>query len=260
MSHGSMQSIMGTRFNIVILKKKKAVSEILWHEITTELKRLDKMLNRFDPESEIAAVNAKAGQYPVVLSDELWNILCDCEIFHKKTCGLFDVTLKNFTNIALHKDEKAVSFLLPHLSLDFGALAKGYALRKIQAILTNAEVKTAFVNFGNSSILAVGHHPYGNSWKVSIENPYRKDEILDEIDLVNISLSTTGNVPFYSGHIVRPDSGRYNDEHKLISVIAENPVTAEVLSTTLMIATNEEKVEILKQFDIEAIRIYNSLL
>ena len=259
MSHGSLQNIMGTRFDIVIVKKNKAASETVWYKITEELKRLDKMLNRFDPESEITFINLHAYQRPIVPSPELWDILCDCEVYHRKTAGLFDITLKDFSKVVLNKNEQLVSFLLPDLSLDLGAYAKGYALQQIHAILKDAEVEQAFVDFGNSSILAIGHHPYGNSWKVSIENPYRSGEVLGEIDLTDTFLSTSGNVPSYSKHIIRPDSGLYNDERKLVCVMAENPVRAEVLSTTLMIATPEEKEEILKQFDVDNIRTYNSL-
>jgi len=258
-SHGSLQNVMGTRFDIVITGKDKTVSEPVWQEIITELNRLDKMMNRFDPGSEIATVNAHAFQYPVAVSGELWEILCDCEIYHKKTAGLFDITLKDFSKVTFTGNDRSISFLSNDISFDLGAYAKGYALRKIHVILKDANVEQAFVDFGNSSILAVGHHPYGNSWKVSIENPYENGEILDEIDLTDTSLSTSGNVPSYSKHIVRPDSGIYNDERKLVCVRAKNPVEAEVLSTTIMIATLEEREEILNRFDADNIRVYNSL-
>ena len=259
MSRGSLQNIMGTRFDCVILGKDKTTSEKLWNEIITELKRLDKMLNRFDPDSEISFINSHAAQRPIVPSSELWDILCDCEIYYRKTAGLFDITLEDFSKVAFNRNEQSILFLSPGLSLNLGAYAKGYALKKIHAILTDTEVEQAFIDFGNSSILAVGHHPYGNSWKVSVENPYKSGETLGEMDLKDTSLSTSGNVPSYSKHIIRPDSGLYNDERKLVCVMIKNPVTAEILSTALMIATPEEREKILKQFDVENIRIFNSL-
>ena len=56
-------------------------------------------------------------------------------------------------------------------SLDFGGFAKGYALKKIGVLLREAGVGSAFVDFGNSSILGIGRHPYGPCWRVSLPDP-----------------------------------------------------------------------------------------
>jgi thiamine biosynthesis lipoprotein len=259
MSHGSLENIMGTRFDIVTVGKARLLSESVWNKVVAELKRLDNMLNRFDAESEISKINTAAYQQAIKLSSELYDIINECNQYHELTDGLFDITRNNFTGVELNKAEGTISYLTPDLNLDLGAYAKGYALRKVNAILKDAEVDQAFVDFGNSSILAIGHHPYGDSWKVSIENPYRTGEILDEIELKDTSLSTSGNVPSHSNHIVRPDSGMYNDECKLVCVSTDDPVAAEVLSTTLMIATAEEKVKILERFEVKDVRIFQSL-
>jgi hypothetical protein len=49
MFHGSLLNIMGTRFDIIIIGKSKGESEAVWHKIESELKRLNRILNRFDP-------------------------------------------------------------------------------------------------------------------------------------------------------------------------------------------------------------------
>jgi thiamine biosynthesis lipoprotein len=113
------------------------------------------------------------------------------------------------------------------------------------------------VNFGNSSVLCLGHHPYGDSWCVSIENPYLTEDILGSIQISNKSLSTSGNMPTHTSHIINPISQEYIEKHQIVSVVSSNAVEAEILSTTLMIANDKEKVEILSRFQLNDIYIYN---
>lgn len=117
-------------------------------------------------------------------------------------------------------------------------------------------MKHCFVDFGNSSLLGVGHHPYGDAWKISLENPYIRGSILNEISLRNQSISISGNTPKYTSHIVRPTTGEWVKTRKLISVISQDPLDVEVLSTVFMIADNREKEQIEQNFSIESIAEY----
>lgn len=255
--HGSLTNIMGTRFDIIIVGKRKAEGERVWKKITEELRKLDGMLNRFDLESEVSQINLQAAEHPVKVSNEMWTILMDCQYYYRVTSGLFDVTLKDFSKIVFNEDQQSVFFSLKGLHLDFGGYAKGYALNKIKSILLESDIRQCFADFGNSSILALGHHPYGDCWKVSIKNPFVEDEIVAEATLRDASLSTSGNTSSYSKHIVDPLSGRYNEERKLVCVVSRNPIEAEVLTTTLMIAPDNKKKTIIEQFNTDNVTEYN---
>lgn len=257
-SHGNLTKIMGTRFDIILLEKGEELASGIWNETRQELIRLDKMLNKFDAASKIGVLNKQAFLHPVVVCPELFQILVDCRIYHEKTKGLFDISLKDLSKVVLSESDYSVSFLSPEISLDLGAYAKGYALKVIWDKLIKHNVSHAFVSFGDSSILGIGNHPYGDFWKVSITNPFAQSEVLGEIDLKNTSLSTSGNSPNYTNHIVRPGSGQKNNERKLVCVVSGNPVDAEVLSTTLMVATGQEQEQILQNFEIESFKIYNT--
>ena len=67
--HGSMSSVMGTQFDI--LDRSGSDPPSSWYglgeKVESEVQRLDKMLNRFDPESEVSFVNREAGHYPVTV-------------------------------------------------------------------------------------------------------------------------------------------------------------------------------------------------
>ena len=257
MFHGSLPWIMGTRFDLILIGKNRDESENIWKIIKNELANLDHMLNRFDPESEISMINKNAKHQSTIISTEMWQILQDCRQYHQKTYGLFDITLTDLSQVLFFEREQTVTFLQPSLSLDFGGYAKGYTMKKLVKILKAHEVENCFVDFGNSAIFALGHHPYGDSWKVSIENPFNKKEIIAEFELRNSALSTSGNTPHYSGHIVNPLSSKRIDDKRLICIECEDPVDAEVISTTLIAADKKQKKWILSQFEVKQIVEYN---
>ncbi|MDD4632744.1 MAG: FAD:protein FMN transferase [Proteiniphilum sp.] len=257
MAHGSLLNVMGTRFDIIIIGKNKSESEAVWFKIESELKRLDRLLNRFDPASEVSKINNIVEHQQIRVSEEMWQILNNCKFYHQETFGLFDITLKNFYAIRFHEHNKAVSFSQSGIRIDFGGYGKGYALKRIKGIMEDAAVHQCFVDFGNSSILGVGHHPFGDAWKVSIENPFDAGQTADEISLRDMALSVSGNTPSYSGHIVHPKSGSPETGRKSVSVIMNDPLDAEVLSTTFSIATESEKEQLKKSFKIFDAKEYN---
>lgn len=256
MFHGSLKNIMGTRFDILIIDQNRLESQEIWNDIVFELRRLDRIFNRFDSISETSKINREAILEPVHVSPEMWSILRSCQIYYTRTLGLFDVTLKDFSKVLLDEKKHSVTFLKKDISLDFGGYAKGYALVKIKDLIHQAGVQHCFVDFGNSSILGIGHHPYGDSWRVSIKNPYNHDEVLDEISLKDLALSVSGNTPSYTGHIVRPTSGESMKGRKVVSITSEDPLDAEVLSTVFMIANDAEKERITEDFKVQNIAEY----
>jgi len=249
MFHGSLMNIMGTRFDMLIIGMNRDDVGQLWNSIEEELKRLHTMMNRFDPDSEITRINQHAIQDFVPVSEELWTILQDCRLYHQKTFGLFDITLKDLNKVSFNQEYRSLRFQQCDLSFDLGGYAKGYAMKRLVNLLKEHKVENCFVDFGNSAIFALGNHPYGDCWKVSIGNPYQNGAVLSEFSLKNRALSTSGNSPSYTGHIVNPLSGAFNITRMLLCVECDDPLDAEVLTTTLMVADKSQKEEILDQFE-----------
>lgn len=253
--HGSMSSVMGTQLDILMVGSDPRFLDSLWEKIGVEVKRLDKMLNRFDPESEVSLINREAGHYPVKVGEELWDILQNCKRYFELTEGYFDITLQGFNQVMLTEDEKSIFFFSESLHIDLGGYGKGYALAKIRDILEESGIDKALVNFGNSSVLAVGTHPCGDYWPVGLDNPFTKKHVAD-LKLRDSSLSTSGNMPSHPRHIVDPHTGTFVEDKKMVSVVAKDPVVAEILTTTFMIADDERIPVIASQFEIYEKHVY----
>lgn len=225
---GGIPHVMGTRLEMLAVGVDSEVVLPLWDSLYDKAVALDRMLNRFDPESEVSLLNVYDSPLECPMSDSLASMVSLAEQYRERTLGLFDVTWM---------DGK----------LDFGGFAKGYFLRRCRDMLLQAGIGCAFVDFGGSSILGIGHHPYGDSWKVSVVNPYSHLPV-KEVSLKDIAMSTSGNTPSYSGHICNPRTGEKCSDRRLVCVVSPDPLEAEVLSTVLMMAGPDEAAALQKEF------------
>ena len=231
-AHAHIDRVMGTRFDLVIPDIAEAAARLLWESLCDWLQASDLLLDRFNAGSEVARLNAGKADSPSAALSE-W--IETGEHYRKLTGGLFSVRAGG--------------------RLDFGGLAKGVAVRHAKTLLQSRGVLNAYIDFGGSAILGLGHHPYGPEWKVSVRDPFRGG-VLMEAGLRDLALSTSGNTPGYSGHIVNPLSGEKCVSRTLVCVTAEDPVDAEVLSTTLMIASDEQKDKVTGFFPSAKMRIF----
>ena len=204
----------------------RGLLELAWEGMEKELRLLEKMLNRFDRESEVTEVNNHAQLTAVRLSDGLWEILLDCRRYHEMTDGYFDITRKDFEQIVFIEEAQSILFDQYGMLLDFGGYAKGYALKCLRKRLEEAGIKRALVNFGNSSVLALGTHPHGDSWSIGMDAP--ADSF---IPLRDASLSVSGNMPSREAHIVNPKTSELITGPQMVAIVADDPVDAEVLTT-----------------------------
>ncbi|MDY3069500.1 MAG: FAD:protein FMN transferase [Parabacteroides sp.] len=257
MFHASIPRIMGTRLDILLIGKEETELRHIWENMENTVVRLDRMLNRFDSLSDISQINQSAPICPVKPAKEIWDMINDCKKYYLLTKGYFDISLGNFNDIILNDNEKTLYFNKDSITLDLGGYAKGYVLNIFREILEKAGINCALINFGNSSVLALGSHPYGDYWPVGLNNPYSGNKIAD-LKLRDCSLSVSGNMPSHPKHIINPHNGKFVETKKLVAVECSNPIDAEVLTTTFMITENRDlENEILKEFEIKNIYSYN---
>lgn len=252
--HGSVPLVMGTKLELLVCGEDEPLCNGLWENMCSEAQRLDAVMNRFSPESEVSRLNAAGGG---LLTEEMAGIIALCEHFRKSTCGLFDIGRGTVDWSSAFPKEKGSSDGTPVISLgggnlDFGGFGKGFLLKKYKEMLKEAGVSSAYADFGGSSILAVGHHPFGPCWKVGVTDPFTGTR-LRELELIDMAMSTSGNQPGYDGHITDPRDGSRICGRKMFTIISTDPLTAETVSTAAMIANAEELDYIRKNNDIAEI-------
>lgn len=131
--------------------------------------------------------------------------------------------------------------------LDFGAIAKGYAVDQLGLLLANLGIPDYLVEIGGE-VRARGSHPDHRSWRVGIEKPLEASRDLQVIvQLSDLSMATSGNYRnFYwkNGrkvvHTLDPKTG-YPEHNSLfsVSVIAQDCMTADAFATAFMVMGRE---------------------
>lgn len=224
---------MHTRMDIMLWDKEKADLEAVAENIMAEVVRIEQMGSCFLQESEVSAVNASEVGKPVKVSDELYQILDRCISFNISTQGYFDIAASQHLpgmsldqKIRLEKD-CMVSRLHDQVRINLSGYLKGYALDKALAIAEEASVGNGLLNFGNSSVAALGNHPSGEGWPVSTEK--------DEYILRNECLTTSGNDSEQRRHIIDPTTGKLLEGKGIVSVVTSSAEDGEVLSTVKFI-------------------------
>ena len=269
---------MGTRCHLVLPQIKQHLADQIFHVIKQEVHRVETCLSRFIPYSEITMINKKAKEEALTVSDEIYEILTTCQKYSLLTAGAFDITLRpllqywkeNGLNtgsdsrrmdllnqlgmkyLTLNDKESSILLLNDVVELDLGGFGKGYALAMADKLLQDFSVTHAFISFGESSILTLGSHPAGDHWKIGINDYKNPGQSVYEFSLNKGSVSTSSNFFVDDNgelhnhrHVINPYTGYPVEDIVTVSVCADSPVTAEILSTACLVLSHEaiEKIK-----------------
>ena len=84
---------MATRFEVVLHGENRAALQAAAEEALREVERLEAQLSLFNPTSEIAHINARAGDEPLPVSPRVFALLERAQKLHAETGRAFDITV-----------------------------------------------------------------------------------------------------------------------------------------------------------------------
>ena len=224
---------MHTRVDIVIWDKD--ISFDIMHEslqkICDETSRIENMASCFINDSETSVLNDSSAGDWVNVSAEFAGIISQCIRYSIETDGLFDAAASLETSgtpfhMKVEADETASSVrrLQDNVKVNLSGFLKGYALDRAVSIVRKYGFRNALVSFGNSSVYALGSHPGGEGWKVSIADGGKVYDLSDQC------LTTSGNCNEERRHIINPHTGELIAGKGQVSVLTGSGVEGEVKS------------------------------
>ena len=246
---------MHTHIETVFADLNEERARELAEGIETDVKALERLFNRFDDTSPLAVVNARGAKEAVAVDDELFMALELCEAFRRGTGGYFDIATSTSTGAAgtvsyiLDPAAHTVRLTREDVRLDLGGFAKGYALEKARQRAAKAGVASGVLNFGNSAVAALGHHPYGEWWGIVVEHTRIQSAAAHEFRLRDSALSVSGRSARGEYHIVNPMTGAAVAGEELITVEGRSALVAEVLSTALYAAPKSKREAVMAQYE-----------
>jgi thiamine biosynthesis lipoprotein len=237
---------MATRLDVELVGADPEHLEAVAAAIEDEVRRLDALLSRHDPTSEISRLNRRAAAEAVRVDADVWQLLCEAEHYRLATEGFFDITAastivspaeNNTPRLRLDATGQTVRFSSDRVAIDLGGIGKGFALDRAKQFLARYGVESALLSAGTSSILAVGTPAPGAAWMADVRHPADDGaEPIGRLALVDRSLSCSATVrPGQAiSDIVDPHTGLPLSGGQAVVVLAPSGAQAEALSTALL--------------------------
>lgn len=244
---------MHTRMELLLTGLTQPKGEAFALEVEKRVLQMERRFNRFDARSPLAVLNSRGASGGVEVDDELFMALELCEVFRVATKGYFSVATSSSSvdvmPYRLDAKHHGVELTSQDVQIDMGGFAKGFALEQVVQMVRESGAASALLNFGNSSVAAVGHHPYGEWWSVGVANTKNVGVSACEVHLRDSAMSVSGRSTSGEYHIVNPHTGVKVAQDELILVEGRSALVAEVLSTALYAAPKAERGTIMQQFE-----------
>lgn len=283
-----MKSQVGFYFDTVVTMQVYTDDEALLSDAQVECQRYDNLLSKTYEGSDVWNINHAGGQR-VAVASETREILEKALEYSRLSDGCFDITIEpcvalwDFTGEGMGTlpDETLLAqasdkvdwtqvdindegVLLPEgMTIDLGAIAKGYITDRIAGFLKERGVESGFLNFGGN-VLVIGNKPDGTAWNIGIQDPLgkRDQNIVGAAKVSGQAVVTSGiyergfdldGVRYH--HILDTSSGwPVQNELAGVSIIAPDAFDADALSTTVFAMGVEKGTEFIEALEgIEAI-------
>jgi len=289
--HKQTMKLMGNQFEISVVGSDKYWAEEMIRLGVEEIKRIEKLLTTFDESSETNLINRYAGEVPVEVSIETFDLIKRSLRISEITQGAFDITygsidkrLWNFdttmTKLPDHKTAKRMTRLINYhnvildekhqtiflkekgMRIGFGGIGKGYAAEMAKAVMKAAGVKSGIVN-ASGDLACWGGQPNGTPWTVGIVNPNLKESIFSYMAVSDMAIATSGNYEKFImidgvkySHTINPRTGLPITGIKSVTIITPNAEIADAMATPVSIMGIETGLNMINQIkNIEAIII-----
>ncbi|MGE0826784.1 MAG: FAD:protein FMN transferase [Candidatus Binatia bacterium] len=270
---------MGTVLEITLCGSEN--SSALSDKLFTAVNELDAQLTTYSAESPVSRLNAQAGHNPMPVPLSVTDVLQLSQRYWRLTNGTFDVTVGPLMQLwrqaatrdeaplatAIQKtrslvDSGRIRFLTdgavflprPGMRVDLGGIGKGYALDQLVLTLKQQAVRSALLDFGQSSIWAVGAPPDAPGWRLLIQQPNGRPAGVITLRDQALSISASMSQPLAIqgkryGHVVDPRNGRPIQRDLQACVLAPTAALAEALSKALLILGEQQGVALLQGID-----------
>jgi len=270
----------------------------LQSKIDAALKQVNQEMSTYIPDSEISLFNKSQSTLAVEISPGFARVLKESLRLGELSHGKLDITVGPLVNLwgfgpeqrpeTVPSDEllaatksriglshlqlvdKKLSKKLPSLYIDLSTIAKGYGVDVVAELIEANGITNYLVEIGGEMRLRGFKHT-GELWAIAIEKPIldpsgEQRAVHQVIIPKDNAVATSGDYRNYFeadgqrfSHIIDPETGTPIN-HNLVSVtvITSSSMTADGLSTALMVMGVEQGMAFAKENDLAALFISKS--
>lgn len=280
-THRFRHEAMNAMFEIFIDYPDQRYAQQAARAAFDEIDRLEKILSRFIPNSDVSRIrDLKAGQIASI-SPETMECLLIAQDIHDQTGGIFDVTVGSLVDLWKEEGHPSPEQITPILNeigmdrlelnqsdftvrthrdnvpVDLGGIGKGYAVDCAGEVLREWGINRALIHGGLSSILALDSPEGKPGWSIRLSNPQNPKEAVGNAVLSNQAISCSGLRR--ATDMIDPRSGQPVQAKAAAWVRGPAAARCDALSTAFMIMTPDQvKTFCEKHLDIGAIFLPSS--
>lgn len=283
---------MGTTYSVKWVSKSEETHAIK-ADVEKALNKVNQSMSTYIDSSELSRLNQYRGEEWQPVSPALFDVLRLSTSISQQTEGAFDVTVGPLVNlwgfgpdgriehapnddqikvaaaktgykhIQLDPETQQLKKAVPELYMDLSAVAKGYAVDRLAAVLEDAGINRYLVEVGGE-LRAKGLKPGGKQWRIAVETPDATIRSVQKIiNVENIAIATSGDYRNYFeengvrfSHTINPATGKPID-HRLasVTVLASTCAEADALATAFMVLGTEQGYEYAMQHRVHALFI-----
>jgi len=272
------RDMMGTFVTITVYSDEKTAEEAI-SAAFARMEEIERVASIFDEQSEAFQLNRDG--YLEAPSDDLWQLITMSLDYSQITDGHFDITILPLLDLwagGLWKESEEVQqskinetlgltgwdkigieanqiyFKAEGIKIDFGGIAKGYAVDEALEVLEGMGIKHALVNAGGD-MGTLGSKPNREPWSIALVNPDDTSQSLATFSFSDKSIATSGNYERYfdpekkAHHIINPRTGFSAMECISVTIIAENCTQADALATGVFVMGPDDGIKLVESLD-----------
>ncbi len=278
-------------------KKEFAEHAQLIYDKLEEYHQLYDIYKSYEGINNIKTINDNAGKAPVKVDQRIIDLLRFSKQWYDKTDGNVNIAFgsvlriwhdyrdrgmedpdsaelppmdklveaarhTDINRIIINEEESTVYLADPDMSIDVGAIAKGYATEQVSRIAIEAGFTSGLISVGGN-VRAIGTKGAERQpWNVGIQNPETGEDLPDLhiLDVSDASLVTSGIYERYYTvdgsdyhHIIDPETLFPSLEYKSVSILCKDSGMADALSTAIFNMHIDQGMEFIEGLsDVEA--------
>ena len=271
------EAIMGTVVRVELWHTDAAKADAAMAAVMAEMHRIDEAMSPYKEQSELSRINREAAKGPVVISQEMVDILARSIEFSKLSDGAFDITFSsvgylydyrkhvkpsdaevvkalpgiNYRHLLLDPEHRTIRYARDGVRIDLGGIAKGWAVDRCIAMLKKLGMTNAMVMAGGDTRLLGDRR--GRPWNVGVRDPRQKGAVAIVLPLADTAVSTSGDYERYFEedgvryhHIINPKTGKSATGVRSVTVIAADATTTEGLTKSVFVKGPEAGMRFLQ--------------
>jgi len=274
--------LMGNQFEFTLIDENENNANETFEIAIQEIKRIETLLTTFSDTSITYKINENAGVTPVLVDDEVFQLIKRCQFISKITQGAFDISygsldkrfwnfdlnmtslpdpkvakkaveLINYENIILDETHKTVFLKNKGMRIGFGGIGKGYAAEMAKKKLIENNVLNGIVN-ASGDLTAWGFQENGEAWTIGVADPNQRKSIFSTFKITNKAVATSGNYEKFItinnkrySHTIDPKTGYPISGIKSVTILAENAEIADALATPVTVMGIEVGMNFINQ-------------